>query len=215
MDFHLIGVPGICWHCPAPRWCCRATSCRRSTVAAVFGFLVVGQLVSNYFNGQFGVLLGAIVAGLMLFGLDHIRHFAGRIAHAAMPSVSPTPEYLAYRKLEVYRGGAGRRDPRGNGGAGAGGGGALDLQERGVASISRNSPSCSQIGNKLRVFAKIACLRRLSSAIRVIDSRCQRLSQPQLARSPTARSAPSSWRRTGARSRDPNAAGPWSGCCGC
>jgi hypothetical protein len=39
----------------------------------------------------------------MLFGLDHIRHFAGRIAHEAMPSVSPTPEYVAYRKLEVYR----------------------------------------------------------------------------------------------------------------
>jgi len=66
-------------------------------------FLVVEQLVSNYFSGQFGVLLGAIVAGLMLFGLDHIRHFAGKLANEAMPSVSATPEYLAYRKLEVYR----------------------------------------------------------------------------------------------------------------
>jgi hypothetical protein len=78
---------------------------KRSTVAAifVFVFIVVEQLVSNYFNGQFGVLLGAIVAGLMLFGLDHIRHFAGRIANEAMPTVSATPEYVAYRKLEVYR----------------------------------------------------------------------------------------------------------------
>jgi hypothetical protein len=78
---------------------------RRSTVAAafVFVFLVVEQLVSNYFNGRFGVLLGAIAAGLMLFGLDHIRHFAGKVAHEAMPGVSPTPEYVAYRKLEVYR----------------------------------------------------------------------------------------------------------------
>ena len=78
---------------------------RRSTVAAIFVavFLVVEQLVSNYFSGQFGVLLGAIVAGLMLFGLDHIRHFAGKLANEAMPSVSATPEYLAYRKLEVYR----------------------------------------------------------------------------------------------------------------
>src|SRR5207342_3949715 len=48
-------------------------------------------------------LLGAIVAGLMLFGLDHSRGFAGKLAHEAMPAVSPTPEYVAYRKLEVYR----------------------------------------------------------------------------------------------------------------
>jgi hypothetical protein len=78
---------------------------KRSTVAAifVFVFIVVEQLVSNYFNGRFGVLLGAIVAGLMLFGLDHIRHFAGKVANEAMPNVSATPEYVAFRKLEVYR----------------------------------------------------------------------------------------------------------------
>ena len=49
-----------------------------------------------------GAAVGAIVAGLMLFGLDHIRQFAGKIANEAMPAVTATPEYLAYRKLEVY-----------------------------------------------------------------------------------------------------------------
>ncbi len=78
---------------------------RRSTIAAsfVFVFLVVEQLVSNYFSGQFGLLIGAVAAALMLFGLDHIRHFAGKLANEAMPTVTATPEYLAYRKLEVYR----------------------------------------------------------------------------------------------------------------
>jgi hypothetical protein len=78
---------------------------RRSTVAAVFviAFLVVEQFVQNYFNGQFGLLFGAVAAGLMLFGMEHIRHFAGKVANGAMPAVSATPEYVVYRKLEVYR----------------------------------------------------------------------------------------------------------------
>ena len=78
---------------------------RRSTIAAVFvvAFLVVEQFVQNYFSGRFGLLFGAVAAGLMLFGLDHIRHFARTVANGAMPAVSATPEYVAYRKLEVYR----------------------------------------------------------------------------------------------------------------
>lgn len=78
---------------------------RRSTVVAVFvaGFLMVEQFVQNYFTGQFGLLLGAVAAGLMLFGLGHIRRFAEALANGAMPEVSATPEYVAYRKLEVYR----------------------------------------------------------------------------------------------------------------
>lgn len=69
----------------------------------VAGFLMVEQFVQNYFTGQFGLLLGAVTAGLMLFGLGHIRRFAESLANGAMPAVSATPEYVAYRKLEVYR----------------------------------------------------------------------------------------------------------------
>jgi len=78
---------------------------RRSTVAAVFlaAFLIVEQLVQNFFTGQFGILIGAVAAGLMLFALGHIRHFAAALANGAMPEVSATPEYVAFRKLEVYR----------------------------------------------------------------------------------------------------------------
>lgn len=78
---------------------------RGSTIAAIFVavFLVVEQFVQNYFNAQFGLLFGAVAAGLMLFGIDHIRHFARKLANGAMPAVSATPEYMVYRKLEVYR----------------------------------------------------------------------------------------------------------------
>ena len=78
---------------------------RRSTVAGAFVvvFLVVEQLVQNWFTGQFGLLLGAIAAGLMLFALGHIRQFAAHVADRAMPDVAATPEYVAWRKFEVYR----------------------------------------------------------------------------------------------------------------
>ena len=78
---------------------------RRSTVAAVFVavFFVVEQIAQNYLSARFGLLLGAIAAGLTLFAFSHIHHFAERVANGAMPNVKPTPEYLAYRKLEVYR----------------------------------------------------------------------------------------------------------------
>jgi len=78
---------------------------RRSTVAATFlaGFLIVEQFVQNFFTGHFGLLIGAVAAGLMLFALGHIRRFAAALANGAMPEVSATPEYLAFRKLEVYR----------------------------------------------------------------------------------------------------------------
>lgn len=78
---------------------------RRSTVAGAFVvvFLVVEQLVQNWFTGRFGLLLGALAAGLMLFALGHIRHFAQHVADRAMPDVTATPEYVAFRKLEVYR----------------------------------------------------------------------------------------------------------------
>ncbi len=78
---------------------------RRSTVAAVFVavFFVVEQIAQNYLSARFGLLLGAIAAGLTLFAFSHIHHFAERVANGAMPNVAPTPEYLAYRKLEVYR----------------------------------------------------------------------------------------------------------------
>lgn len=78
---------------------------RRSTIAAVFvaGFFIVEQLVQNFFTGRFGMLLGAVAAGLMLFAFGPIRRFAEALADGAMPAVAATPEYVVYRKLEVYR----------------------------------------------------------------------------------------------------------------
>jgi hypothetical protein len=78
---------------------------RRSTIAAAFVavFLIIEQVVQNWFTGKFGLLVGAVAAGLLLFALGPIRRFAEALANGAMPEVSASPEYLAFRKLEVYR----------------------------------------------------------------------------------------------------------------
>ncbi len=78
---------------------------RRGTVAGVFvaTFLIAEQLAQNYFAAQLGLVFGAVTTGLLLFGLGPIRRFAEGLAEGAMPNVSASTEYAAFRKLEVYR----------------------------------------------------------------------------------------------------------------
>lgn len=41
---------------------------------------IVGRVMQNDLSGRFGLLLGAVAAGLTLFAMEHIRHFAQRFA---------------------------------------------------------------------------------------------------------------------------------------
>lgn len=77
----------------------------KSAIAGAFlvAFLVVAQLVQNYTSTTFGVLGGALAAGLALFALRPIERVAERVADAAMPRVRDTEEYRMVRKREVYR----------------------------------------------------------------------------------------------------------------
>lgn len=77
---------------------------RTSTVAAAFlaVFFVVAQFVEAY-AGRFGTVAGALAAGLLLFALRPLQRAAERVADTAMPRVSGDQDYLAYRKIEVYR----------------------------------------------------------------------------------------------------------------
>lgn len=78
---------------------------KRTTVAGAFlaVFLVAAQLIEQFTSGAFGLVGGAIVAGLMLFALHPLQRAAERVADVAVPGVAPTPAYLAFKKLEVYR----------------------------------------------------------------------------------------------------------------
>lgn len=78
---------------------------RRGTLAAVFlaVFFIVAQLAQNFLSASYGWALGGIAAGLLLFALAPLQRLAERIADAALPGATGTPEYLSFRKLQVYQ----------------------------------------------------------------------------------------------------------------
>jgi hypothetical protein len=77
----------------------------RGTLSAIFlaTFFVVGQLAQGYFATADGWIVGGVAAGLLLFALHPLQRAAERVAEAAMPGTTGTPEYLARRKHEIYR----------------------------------------------------------------------------------------------------------------
>lgn len=77
---------------------------KRGTVAAAFvaTFFVISELAGNYLSNQFGTVLGVLGTGTLVFFLDPLQRAAERVSDAAMPNTVATPEYEAFRKLQVY-----------------------------------------------------------------------------------------------------------------
>jgi uncharacterized membrane protein YebE (DUF533 family) len=77
---------------------------RRSLIAAAFvtAFFLVSELASVYLSDRFGAVIGLLGTGVLIFFLEPIQRAAGRISDAAMPNTVATPQYEAYRKLQVY-----------------------------------------------------------------------------------------------------------------
>lgn len=76
----------------------------RSTLLAAFVavFFLISGLAEIFLSNMLGNILGVVAtAGLMLF-LDPLQRAAQGLADAAMPSTVDTPEYEAFRKLQVY-----------------------------------------------------------------------------------------------------------------
>ena len=78
---------------------------RRGALAGTFlaTFFVASQLVEAFAGATFGVVGGAVSAGLLLFALDPLQRVAERVADTTMPRVQDTTEYRTVRKREVYR----------------------------------------------------------------------------------------------------------------
>lgn len=76
----------------------------RGTVMAIYVvfFFIVSEGTASFLSDQFGVLVGLITTGVLLLFLTPIQRWAERLSDAAMPTVQQSPEYLQYRKLQVY-----------------------------------------------------------------------------------------------------------------
>lgn len=80
----------------------------RGTLAGffLFVFLIASQLAEQWATqvvGRNAWVFGAIAAALFLFAITPLQRFTDRLASAAMPRVKESSDYVAYRKLEVYR----------------------------------------------------------------------------------------------------------------
>lgn len=77
---------------------------RQSTVAAAFVavFYLVTEGADRFFETQFGNWIGLLASALLIFFLAPLQRFAERVSTALMPNTADTPEYAAYKKMQVY-----------------------------------------------------------------------------------------------------------------
>jgi hypothetical protein len=78
---------------------------KRGTLAALFVavFFIVAQVAQAYLTTEYGLLLGGISAGLLLFALTPLQRFAERVADTAMPGVKSMSEMTNPERTALYR----------------------------------------------------------------------------------------------------------------
>jgi hypothetical protein len=81
------------------RWTIKQSTLAALIVAIVF---LISEGVSTFLSAEFGTVAGLFAAAVVIFFLTPLQQFAERIASSAMPNTKNTPEYLAFRKMQVY-----------------------------------------------------------------------------------------------------------------
>lgn len=77
---------------------------KQSTLAAVFVTIVylVSEGAEQLLSSELGSFAGLLASAVVVFFLAPLQRFAERVASVAMPNTRNTPEYAAFRKLQVY-----------------------------------------------------------------------------------------------------------------
>jgi hypothetical protein len=72
-----------------------------ATIVVTFVFLL-SEGADRFLSAELGNVGGLLAAAIVVFFLTPLQRFAESIASAAMPNTKNTPEYAAFRKMQVY-----------------------------------------------------------------------------------------------------------------
>jgi hypothetical protein len=81
------------------RWTIKQSTLAAAVVALVY---VLSEGASRLLSNELGNAAGLLAAAAVVFFLAPLQRFAERVATVAMPNTRDTPEYAAFRKLQVY-----------------------------------------------------------------------------------------------------------------
>lgn len=81
------------------RWTLKQSTLAGIVVAILY---LVSEGADRFLSAELGEWGGLLAAAVVVFFLAPLQRFAEKVAGAAMPNTNNTPEYLAFRKLQVY-----------------------------------------------------------------------------------------------------------------
>jgi len=81
------------------RWTIKQSTLAATIIAIIF---FVSEGASQLLSAELGSVFGLLAAAVVMFFLAPLQRFAERVATAAMPNTENTPEYIAFRKMQVY-----------------------------------------------------------------------------------------------------------------
>lgn len=81
------------------RWTIKQSTLAAAIVAVIF---VLTEAADRFLSAELGNFAGLLAAALVVFFLSPLQRFAERVAAVTMPNTKNTPEYVTFRKMQVY-----------------------------------------------------------------------------------------------------------------
>jgi hypothetical protein len=81
------------------RWTIKQSTIAAAVLAIVY---LVSEGASRLLSAELGNVAGLFAAAVVVYFMAPLQRIAERVASAAMPNTVNTPEYAAFRKLQVY-----------------------------------------------------------------------------------------------------------------
>jgi tellurite resistance protein len=81
------------------RWTIKQSTLAAAVVTIIY---MISEGADRFLSSELGNFVGLLAAAVVVFFLAPLQRFAERVASTAMPRTQNTPEYAAFRKLQVY-----------------------------------------------------------------------------------------------------------------